>query len=240
MKLSKDQIQFIDRYLIKNEVKFWDVRLELLDHIVSAVEDKITNDKISFKEALLQVHRGFGNQLIRGRISQHSDWTNGLYQANNGFKKFIRTKQKEIGKKYRRVYWSTFPKFFGSSPFVLEYLPLVLLISFIYQFNPKAAAISLIAICYALEFYKLFYTVFDKSGRRSLKVQLSTSLSGLFCSFSYFLLAGFASYYEGLIDKPYIYLIVTFLVLFPFLRHGLIVFRRMYKENKLQHQLLMS
>jgi hypothetical protein len=141
MKLSKDQIQFIDRYLIKNEVKFWDVRLELLDHIVSSVEDKITNEQLGFEEALLQVHRGFGNHLIRGRVSKHNDWTRGLYQANNGFKKFIRDKQKEITRKHRRLYWKTLPKFLLSPRFIIEFVLLILLISFIYQYSPKAAAI---------------------------------------------------------------------------------------------------
>ena len=72
MKLTKEEIQFIDEYLIKNEVKFWDVRVELLDHIVSAVEDKINNKGVSFNEALLEVHRGFGNQLITQRIPKQS------------------------------------------------------------------------------------------------------------------------------------------------------------------------
>lgn len=65
MKLTKEEIKFIDNYLKKNDVKFWDVRLELLDHIVSAVEDKIGDEGISFNEALLEVHCGFGNQLIK-------------------------------------------------------------------------------------------------------------------------------------------------------------------------------
>ncbi len=63
MKLIKEEIQFIEEYLIKNGVKYWDVRLELLDHIVSAVEDRMENKGISFNEALLEVHAEFGNQV---------------------------------------------------------------------------------------------------------------------------------------------------------------------------------
>ncbi|WP_272023192.1 hypothetical protein [Olleya namhaensis] len=38
MKLSQENIQFIDNYLIKLKVKFIDVRLELIDHLASGFE----------------------------------------------------------------------------------------------------------------------------------------------------------------------------------------------------------
>lgn len=38
MKLSQENIQFIDNYLIKLKVKFVDVRLELIDHLASGFE----------------------------------------------------------------------------------------------------------------------------------------------------------------------------------------------------------
>ena len=44
MKLTKKEIKYIDNYLIKSKVKYWDVRVELLDHIASAVEEKIEKD----------------------------------------------------------------------------------------------------------------------------------------------------------------------------------------------------
>ncbi len=128
MKLTKSEIQFIDNYLIKNEVKFWDVRLELLDHIVSAVEDKMQNEGKSFNEVLLDVHRSFGNQLIKGSVSKTDNFTKGLYQANNGFKKFVRNKQKEIGRKQRKRFWKTFPKFLMSTRFILEFFALLVLV----------------------------------------------------------------------------------------------------------------
>jgi hypothetical protein len=38
MKLSKDQIITIDDYLKENGVKYWDIRLELIDHLASKLE----------------------------------------------------------------------------------------------------------------------------------------------------------------------------------------------------------
>ena len=51
MKLSKEQIQFIDTYLIKNEVIYVDIRLEMLDHIVLAVEQKMAVENQDFYDA---------------------------------------------------------------------------------------------------------------------------------------------------------------------------------------------
>jgi hypothetical protein len=41
MKLSNQEVRFIDQYLQKADVIFVDVRSELTDHIASAVEEKM-------------------------------------------------------------------------------------------------------------------------------------------------------------------------------------------------------
>ncbi len=51
MKITKDQIHFIDTYLIKNEVIYVDIRLEMLDHIALAVEQKMEVDNLDFYDA---------------------------------------------------------------------------------------------------------------------------------------------------------------------------------------------
>lgn len=51
MKLTKEQIQFIDQYLQKADVIFVDVRSELTDHIASAVEEKMELEELSFYDA---------------------------------------------------------------------------------------------------------------------------------------------------------------------------------------------
>ena len=52
MELTKQDIQFIDNYL-KKEVKYWDIRLEMIDHLASKLEDNDKNiilDKVFLKE----------------------------------------------------------------------------------------------------------------------------------------------------------------------------------------------
>lgn len=55
MSLSKEQIKFISDYLDKCEVNQIDVKLEVLDHIASQVEELIANEDFTFEEALKKV-----------------------------------------------------------------------------------------------------------------------------------------------------------------------------------------
>jgi len=41
MKLDKEQIQFIDAYLEKSDVKYIDIRIEMVDHVASEIENRI-------------------------------------------------------------------------------------------------------------------------------------------------------------------------------------------------------
>ena len=72
MKLTKQQIQFIDTYLIKNEVIYVDIRQEMLDHIALAVEQKMEVDNQgfydAFKDYMLQHKKEIlrNNKTIRG------------------------------------------------------------------------------------------------------------------------------------------------------------------------------
>ncbi len=51
MKLSKEEIKFIDTYLQKSDVIFVDLRAEMTDHIATAVEEKIKKESLSFYDA---------------------------------------------------------------------------------------------------------------------------------------------------------------------------------------------
>uniref|UniRef100_UPI00404A33A1 hypothetical protein n=1 Tax=Flavobacterium sp. TaxID=239 RepID=UPI00404A33A1 len=51
MKLSTQDIQFIDTYLTNSGVFYADIRMEMLDHVASAVEKKMENESIEFYDA---------------------------------------------------------------------------------------------------------------------------------------------------------------------------------------------
>ncbi|MEY2738562.1 MAG: hypothetical protein RL259_471 [Bacteroidota bacterium] len=51
MKVTKDNIQFIDNYLKNSNVIYYDIRMEMLDHIATAVEQKMELENIDFYDA---------------------------------------------------------------------------------------------------------------------------------------------------------------------------------------------
>jgi hypothetical protein len=51
MKLAKEEIVFIDTYLKNHDVIFLDIRYEMIDHIASAVEEKMEEESLDFYDA---------------------------------------------------------------------------------------------------------------------------------------------------------------------------------------------
>jgi len=51
MKLTQENIKFIDNYLKNSNVEYFDIRMEMLDHISSAVEEKMQTENLDFYDA---------------------------------------------------------------------------------------------------------------------------------------------------------------------------------------------
>jgi len=237
MKLNKEEIAFIDNYLIKNDVKFWDVRMELLDHIILSVETKIENEGVSFQKALLETHEGFGNKL--GHFKSPS-FEQMLFYSNKGFKKFTLQKQKEVSRKYKKQYLQTFISFIVSKKFLLEYAFILALVLIVFQHNQNTALVLTVCIAHLPVIVKIIYLVYEKSNRKSLSVQMSMVGSILFMSNNNFIILGFNFYFNEATQKPYIILIVFYLMIFPFLRHALNTFIKIFKTSKYWYNLLLS
>lgn len=71
MKLTEEQIDYIDAYLVKKGIKYLDVKLEMIDHIASEIETKTDQEDISFNDALLLVMKKWQYQFNDSR----SFWT---------------------------------------------------------------------------------------------------------------------------------------------------------------------
>ncbi|WP_457618930.1 hypothetical protein [Lutibacter sp.] len=108
--LSKEQITYIDNYLKYHKVKYWDIRIELLDHIVSDVEDKMTQG-LSFDDAMVDVHKGFGNSM---KMLWNTGVEYSIFANGDGYKDLIQVKREQINKKYRKLYFKEIKNFFKS------------------------------------------------------------------------------------------------------------------------------
>lgn len=103
MKLSKDQIAIIDAYLKKNGGKYWDVRLEMTDHLASKLEKL---DHVDVSKFLLI----------------------GEFGTSASLKNIQAERRKSINKKLRKLFFQEIISFFKSTKNVLIFIVL----SFIY------------------------------------------------------------------------------------------------------------
>ena len=65
MKLSKDEIQFIDNYLVNTQIIYVDIRYEMIDHIAMAVEEKMEIENLDFYDAFKSYMAVNKSELIK-------------------------------------------------------------------------------------------------------------------------------------------------------------------------------
>lgn len=235
MKLTKEEIKFIDDYLIKNEVKYWDVRLELLDHVVSAVEDIMKVEGISFNEALLDVHRSFGNQLIEGSIPKKDLFIQGLYQSSNGFKRLLKEKQIQGQKKFSKQTRNLALESLKNPAIYFEFLILGLLTWIVYVQSLKTATFVLFGVLVIPFLIVAFLTIKEKMIRKSLLVNQMAMVSiGLFAPLNILLNTNsFLNIIENK-DILFLFFLAFFMVAYPIVRAQLLLFLKMrssYREH---------
>lgn len=90
MELTKEQIVKVEYYLNEKDIIYVDLRTEVLDHIVSEIEDKITIDSVDFNHAF-----AISKQKWNSQLKETSSMFFGL-----GF-----SAPKIVIQKARKVYW---------------------------------------------------------------------------------------------------------------------------------------
>jgi len=124
-------------------VNQYDLQVELVDHLASAIEEKWkTNSELSFNEALNNTFKKFG-----------------IY----GFGKIKKQKRRELKRKYNRLLWSYFREFYRW-PKILMTFVLTLALFFLFQlvensmliFYAYLSAGFIFAAVYFLTWYRKF------------------------------------------------------------------------------------
>jgi hypothetical protein len=75
MKISKENIQFIDNYLKRNDVIYYDIRMEMLDHILNGIENEMKEKNIEFYDAFkiyMPVHK---TEILKANKQSSKDAT---------------------------------------------------------------------------------------------------------------------------------------------------------------------
>ena len=80
--LSNEEIDRLDQFCLQHYVGYYDVRIELVDHLASSIEDMMEKDpKLSFENALEKVYRQFGYKGFAGVVEAKEKEMNAAYSA---------------------------------------------------------------------------------------------------------------------------------------------------------------
>ncbi|WP_430410870.1 hypothetical protein [Kordia sp.] len=239
MKLTQQRIQYIDDYLRKSGVQFWDVRLEILDHVATGVEEKMTHESMSFEAALEAITISFGNEIRQGYIlnKDNTKWIKSTkYATGEGFEKLQREKQKQISKKHAKAYWKQFINLFTSVQFYIEFALMILSIFVISKYSEKwALTVGFVYLFYP--FISIIYkSIKGQIPKKSLHINMS--MVGVFMWINIFSLVPniYKSYYD---EKMEFQLFAWMLILlFPLIKASFIRYDNVCKEYKKYYDLI--
>lgn len=89
MKLNKNQIQFIDGFLQRNDVIYVDIRAEMIDHIATGVEEKMKVEDIEFHDAFVSYVNSNRKEIFS---MNKKTWQSTLSELKNYFRFFLKPK----------------------------------------------------------------------------------------------------------------------------------------------------
>lgn len=148
MELNKEQIELIDKRLKSGGIKYWDLRLEMIDHIATDLEENaISND---FKREL-------NNSLKR------IGYYNNLYNLNTqGWQ--------NVNKYYRKKYIENIKNYFKSPAIILLVILGVIINYFLFDYLPlktfkliNLSSYIIVSIPFFILTIKLWFKKYGKS-----------------------------------------------------------------------------
>ncbi|MDH7446393.1 hypothetical protein [Aquimarina sp. 2201CG14-23] len=240
-KLNKKQIDFIDNYLIRNKIKYWDVRIELLDHIICEVEQKIEQN-FSFDDAMEQVHKNFGNKVLFYAWDKGENTSSkSIYSDNSGYKKLLIEKRKHITKKIGRTNVETSKEILRNYKIMIPFLLFSgLIFSFLDNIGLKAIVLGGILLM-VIPCVFVWVDQYRKRKNKSLGLVVYATSVGLSIHFPN--LASIVKQIDESIlsTQIYLYLYTTFSILALFFTLiNFIGYKKLEKEYNTQYKMLIE
>jgi hypothetical protein len=231
MELTKEQIQFIDQRLENEGIKYWDVRIEMLDHIVSDVENKLTDENTQHEFKV----------IVQGAL-----FSLGWQKNFNGGGLDYLNKQgwKNANKGYRKMFYQSFLDFFKS------YLNLIVLGGFLlgfYFLSELLARKTFLKVSHGifLSPIVLYFYVFFKTWRKKYGKSVHRDYALTYLIFSFLMLSWVFNFIRVDTDfafpityhKPILFVILPFHLILTFA--GYQVYKKaISKVEKIRKELL--
>ena len=215
MKLNDEQITYIENYIQQNDINYYEIYIEILDHMILSVEELLEkNPTKNFEEAVLIAKvEGFGRK--------------------KGFRGLLREKLKLAQKKARKDNLKSIKEFFTFPKLVLTLSVFVCYYWFLNFFKePQQAnivAISIVAL-FGI-FQSLYYKKYTKINKMIiLKTQLLGVNSSLIFALTQ-LSTSFIIYTNNFIDFSHFLAKVMMSIVFTFALISLLVFIEVRKKT---------
>jgi hypothetical protein len=176
MEITKEQIKYIDHRLENEGVKYWDIRIEMVDHVVSNVENKLQqeNSENDFKEMVQEsfIELGWKENFNGGGLDDlnKQGWQN-------------------VNRYYRKIYHHGFRDFFKN------YLNLLLLGVFLLGFYFLSELLihkTFLKVSYSIFISPivLYFYVFFKIWRKKYEKSVHRDYGFTYFILSFLLLSG--------------------------------------------------
>jgi len=171
-KLTEEEISLLFEFCEFHNVKYYDVQIELVDHLASAI-DKLWESKphFTFEEALVEVSEQFGvdpfhfsdpNSLLPFPIEN--------IHANSGFDAITEARTKAVQRKYDRMQLKYFIEFFKLPKIVLTVASTLALFLLFNVVSDKTIAALAVQIIFLLSFFTYWLLIY----RKEVKISIDT------------------------------------------------------------------
>jgi hypothetical protein len=177
-KLSPEQIDYLFTFVEQQDVKYYDVQIELVDYLASAIEKLWeTNPELPFEEAVYMVGEQFN---IEAGFHATSDSllppiTGTHFSGESGFEAIKEAKENELRRKYDRLQWKYIQKFFRL-PKILLTIAVTMMIFFIFKFSENDDVVCWIIQGLFLVSLIIYWMVFNP---RKFKLEIKPGMSFL-------------------------------------------------------------
>lgn len=164
--ITEAQYESLYAFCRRHYVQYYDVQIELVDHLSEAIEEKMkANPKLSFEQALDSVYAGFGIK---------------------GFADIVATRMQMVGEKCRKQKWQLFFSYFTVPKIAMTvciYAALLLVGKFLTQDYYRGILLSVLGV--AIFIFEIIHTIQASKLFKSQKKEMiytSGRLSGILSS----------------------------------------------------------
>ncbi len=164
--ITEAQYESLYAFCRRHYVQYYDVQIELVDHLSEAIEEKMkANPKLSFEQALDNVYAGFGIK---------------------GFADIVATRMQMVGEKCRKQKWQLFFSYFTVPKIAMTvciYAALLLVGKFLTQDYYRGIFLSVLGV--AIFIFEIIHTIQASKLFKSQKKEMiytSGRLSGILSS----------------------------------------------------------